>query len=177
MRKPGHPGRFIGGPQQNPLPSVLADVNGPTSPVPRLDEMPGTRMAGVMAAYDDNQRDLFSYLLATVRDRQAAEDILQEAFLKLVREARSGRAPENPRAWLFRVAANLAASRGRRLGIAGRTQGADGCNPSTPPLPNPAISTTSRVANSTSRSVPSRSTPDVPSSWPRMASMDRRLPT
>ena len=71
-----------------------------------------------MAAYDDNQRDLFSYLLATVRNRQAAEDILQETFLKLVREARSGRGPENPRAWLFRVAANLAASRGRRLTVA-----------------------------------------------------------
>ena len=95
-------------------------MNGSASPRPGLDELPGTRMAGVMAAYDDNQRDLFSFLLATTRDLQSAEDILQESFLRLVREARSGRAPDNARAWLFRVAANLASSRGRRLGVAGR---------------------------------------------------------
>ena len=106
--------------QQNDPRFVSVDVNGSASPTPGLDELPVTRMAGVMAVYDDNQRDLFNFLLATTRDRQAAEDILQESFLQLIREVRSGRAPTNGRAWLFRVAANLASSRGRRLTVAGR---------------------------------------------------------
>jgi RNA polymerase sigma-70 factor (ECF subfamily) len=47
-------------------------------------------------------------------DRDAAEDILQEAFIKLITETRAGRPPEQMRAWLYRVAANGAISRGRR---------------------------------------------------------------
>ena len=74
----------------------------------------------MIAAYDDHQRDLFGFLLATTRDREIAEDLLQETFLRLVRETRAGRTPDNTRTWLFRVAANLAASRGRRLRVAGR---------------------------------------------------------
>jgi len=85
--------------------------------VPRSNLMAGTRAASVIAAYDDHQRDLFSFLLATTRNRQVAEDLLQETFLRLVRETRAGRAPDNNRTWLFRVAANLAASRGRRLTV------------------------------------------------------------
>lgn len=88
--------------------------------MPRSDLMASTRAAAVMAAYDDHQRDLFSFLLATTRNRQVAEDLLQETFLRLVRETRAGRAPDNQRTWLFRVAANLAASRGRRLTVAVR---------------------------------------------------------
>jgi len=37
-----------------------------------------------------------------------AEDITQEAFLRLYAELESGRSIANPRAWLFRVACNLA---------------------------------------------------------------------
>jgi RNA polymerase sigma-70 factor (ECF subfamily) len=48
------------------------------------------------------------------RDPEAAEDLLQEAFLRLVKEARAGRMPDEPRAWLYRVAANAAIDRGRR---------------------------------------------------------------
>ena len=42
------------------------------------------------------------------------EDLLQEAYLRLTREVALGRAPDNMRAWLYRVASNLAISRGRR---------------------------------------------------------------
>ena len=44
-----------------------------------------------------------------------AEDLLQEAFLRLTREVRADRTPDNVRAWLYRVGANLAVSRGRRI--------------------------------------------------------------
>lgn len=71
-------------------------------------------------AFAAHQREIHSFLLHCVRDRAVAEDLTQEAFLRLCREIREGRAPLNTRAWLYRVAANLAVSRGRRLGVARR---------------------------------------------------------
>ncbi len=60
------------------------------------------------------------WLTGRTRDADAAEDIAQEAFARLVREIRAGRAPDDPAAWLHRVALNLATSRGRRLTVADR---------------------------------------------------------
>jgi len=62
-------------------------------------------------------------LITITRNEAAAEDLAQEAFLRLLREAREGRAPDDPVAWLHRVAANLATSRGRRLTVADRRAG------------------------------------------------------
>ena len=76
--------------------------------------------AEVVAAYDAHERDLFSFSLALTRDRAAAEDLVQEAFLRLVREARAGRFPDSARAWLYRVVVNLARSRSRRRLVADR---------------------------------------------------------
>jgi RNA polymerase sigma factor (sigma-70 family) len=74
----------------------------------------------IVAAYDANERDLFSFTLAVTRDRASAEDLVQEAFLRLVREVHAGRWPENVRAWLYRVVVNLARSRARRRLVADR---------------------------------------------------------
>ncbi len=71
-------------------------------------------------AYAAHQRELFSFLVHLTRDPGIAEDLTQEALLRLYRELRGGRGPENTRAWLYRVAANLAISRERRLGVARR---------------------------------------------------------
>jgi RNA polymerase sigma factor (sigma-70 family) len=72
--------------------------------------------------YDAHQRELFTFLLATTRDQAAAEDLLQESFLRLVREVQADRIPLNPRAWLYRVAANLTVSRARHIGSEARWQ-------------------------------------------------------
>jgi RNA polymerase sigma factor (sigma-70 family) len=81
------------------------------------------RAADIVAAYDANERDLFSFVLAVTRDRSAAEDLVQEAFLRLIREAHAGRFPDNARAWLYRVAVNLARSRARRMIVADHWRG------------------------------------------------------
>jgi RNA polymerase sigma-70 factor (ECF subfamily) len=47
--------------------------------------------------------DLVRYLYRKVWDEERARDLAQEAFLRVLDHA-----PENPRAWLFSVAANLA---------------------------------------------------------------------
>jgi RNA polymerase sigma factor (sigma-70 family) len=76
--------------------------------------------AWMSATYDAHSRDLFGFASALVRNPDAADDLVAEAFLRLVRETREDRAPDDPRAWLYRVVANLSLSRGRRLQTAQR---------------------------------------------------------
>jgi RNA polymerase sigma factor (sigma-70 family) len=74
----------------------------------------------VEQAYAAHHDPLQRRLTALTRDPAAAEDLAQEAFLRLVVEVRAGRVPDQPGAWLYRVGQNLAMSRGRRLSVAAR---------------------------------------------------------
>jgi RNA polymerase sigma factor (sigma-70 family) len=74
----------------------------------------------VAAAYDTLERALYAFALGMTHSGTAAEDLVQESFLRLVREVQAGRTPDNVRAWLYRVCANLATSRGRRATVATR---------------------------------------------------------
>ena len=51
---------------------------------------------------------VFRYLLRKTRDSGRAEDITQETFLRLFRHLREDRQLDNPKAWIFTVANNLA---------------------------------------------------------------------
>jgi RNA polymerase sigma factor (sigma-70 family) len=79
----------------------------PTTAVVRGDDL-------VTNAYQAYHQELYSFLARATQDDSAAEDLLQEAFLRLTKEARAGRLPEQTRAWLYRVASNLVVSRSRR---------------------------------------------------------------
>jgi RNA polymerase sigma-70 factor (ECF subfamily) len=68
----------------------------------------------VLEVYEAEHLDLYRFLLATVHDPGVAEDVLQDTFLRLIRECASGRPPANPRAWLYRVATNLVIGAARR---------------------------------------------------------------
>lgn len=74
----------------------------------------------VMAAYEAHARDLNAFARSLVRERETAEDVVAEAYLRLVREVHAGRAPDDVRGWLYRVTANLVLSRGRRIAVARR---------------------------------------------------------
>jgi len=76
----------------------------------------------ILGLYDEHQRELFSFLLSVTRDAATAEDLLQEAFMRLIREVRRGRTPQSPRAWLYRVCVNLVTSQGRHRRSAERWQ-------------------------------------------------------
>jgi RNA polymerase sigma factor (sigma-70 family) len=80
----------------------------------------GTVADVVLAAYDNHQRALTSYAYALTRDREAADDLVQEAFARLINELQKGRQPENVQAWLFRVCSNLVVSGARRRNVAQR---------------------------------------------------------
>ncbi len=92
------PGDEVGAPPE-PIPVIpLA-----TAPAPAIDQV-----------YEREHLALFRFINGVVHEQELAEDILQEAFLRLVAEMRAGTTPDNAHAWLYRVASNLAISRGRR---------------------------------------------------------------
>ncbi|MEW5991128.1 MAG: sigma-70 family RNA polymerase sigma factor [Chloroflexota bacterium] len=77
----------------------------------------------VEAAYELHRGPLVRRLTVITRDADVAEDLVQEAFLRLAREVEAGRTPIDAGAWLHRVAGNLATSRGRHLSVVDRRAG------------------------------------------------------
>jgi RNA polymerase sigma-70 factor (ECF subfamily) len=73
-----------------------------------------------LAAYDEHQRSLASFAFSLTRDREVADDLVQESFTRLITELEKGRVPENIQAWLFRVCSNLVISGARRRSVAQR---------------------------------------------------------
>ena len=63
---------------------------------------------------DAHSGPLFRYAFRMVGERDAAEDVVQESFLRLWRQAGRWRPDAPVRAWLFRVAGNLAIDTIRR---------------------------------------------------------------
>lgn len=91
----------------------------------------------VSAAFEAHRDELFTFLARTTRDDEEAEDLVQETFLRLAREARAGRVPDQLRGWLFRVASNLAMSRFRRRSVVGRFLGRFGASEVDPQTGSP----------------------------------------
>jgi RNA polymerase sigma factor (sigma-70 family) len=56
-----------------------------------------------------------------LRDPELAADLVSEAFLRLHKQLATGQTPEDPAAWLTRVAVNLALSEGRHRQVVRRT--------------------------------------------------------
>jgi RNA polymerase sigma-70 factor (ECF subfamily) len=77
----------------------------------------------VLALYDAHHRELASFIRGIERDPRVAEDVLSETFVRLIEEVRRGRIPEQPRAWLYRVAANLVVDGGRHRTVVSRVLG------------------------------------------------------
>ncbi len=81
--------------------SVLALASDRTSGSMTLSER-------VQALFEQLHLPVFRFLLRKTRDSGQAEDIAQETFLRLFKHLREDRLLENPKAWLFTVAKNLA---------------------------------------------------------------------
>jgi RNA polymerase sigma factor (sigma-70 family) len=70
--------------------------------------------AAISAAYLEHRKAVLGYTLRMTRDADVAEDIVHEAYLRLVSLARSGIMPDNVAGWLHRVARNLVIDWARR---------------------------------------------------------------
>ena len=62
----------------------------------------------VTELYESSRAGVLRYLLSSGLDAGRAEEVMQEAFLRLYSALQSGEELINPRGWLFRVAHNLA---------------------------------------------------------------------
>jgi RNA polymerase sigma-70 factor (ECF subfamily) len=62
----------------------------------------------VTELYQASRAGVLRYLLSSGLDPGRAEEVMQEAFLRLYSALQSGEELINPRGWLFRVAHNLA---------------------------------------------------------------------
>lgn len=83
-------------------------VTAIASPCETGDPAPG-RLSPVWdagLAYDAYRDRLFASVVRSTRDEELAADIVQEAFLELIRAGQRGDLPENELAWLHRVASN-----------------------------------------------------------------------
>jgi len=118
-----HPGNNFERRSSHLLMDPNADVETTsTSTMPVLLTPVRVGVAGAQTgdAYGRFATEVHGFLVRTVRDGDVAADLLADAFTKLLVEERGGRWPDHPRAWLYRVASNLAMSRGRRLRVATR---------------------------------------------------------
>ncbi len=71
----------------------------------------------VTEAYEAYAPDLRRYATARTRDAGVAEDIVQEAFVRLTVASRAWGNPRNTKAWLYRVVLNLIISKSRRAAV------------------------------------------------------------
>ena len=62
----------------------------------------------------------YAVAMRATRDPELAEDVTQEAFIKLLIEARAGRYADSTGVWLYRTVSNLIISRARRAEVARR---------------------------------------------------------
>lgn len=69
---------------------------------------PGVRRAAFEQLYARHGREVWAVAYGRRADADLALDVTQETFLRLWREMERGEVIENPRAWLLRVARNLA---------------------------------------------------------------------
>lgn len=98
-------------------PGLDPDVTVATLRVADARNAIGTRTG---EAYERHAGELHGFLVRTVRDPESAADLLADVFTRLFVEERDGRWPDQLRGWLYRVATNLAMSRGRHLQVVAR---------------------------------------------------------
>src|SRR6187399_3039373 len=67
-----------------------------------------SRRASFEATYERHNREVWALAYARWLNADLAQDIMQETFLRLWRQMLEGAKIDNPRAWLLRVARNLA---------------------------------------------------------------------
>ena len=69
--------------------------------------------ACVSAAWQAHETELRGYLRHRASDHDAADDVLQDVFVKAMRQGQDFCTLDNPRAWLFQVARNALVDRAR----------------------------------------------------------------
>jgi RNA polymerase sigma factor (sigma-70 family) len=82
--------------------------------------MLGSQESAFESVFASHHGALVRRATGMTRDSEVAEDLVQEAFIRLAREVELGRTPESPKAWLHHVVQNLVRSWGRHRSVVAR---------------------------------------------------------
>jgi RNA polymerase sigma factor (sigma-70 family) len=82
--------------------------------------MLGSQESAFESVFASHHGALVRRATGMTRDPEVAEDLVQEAFVRLAREVELGRTPEYPKAWLHHVVQNLVRSWGRHRSVVDR---------------------------------------------------------
>ena len=91
-----------------------------TTRAANTERRPSADEDAVAQAYEAWAGELRRFATMRTRDAATAEDIVQDAFVRLAIQERSSGNPINPKAWLYRVVRNLIISGSRRAEVARR---------------------------------------------------------
>jgi RNA polymerase sigma-70 factor (ECF subfamily) len=91
-----------------PTPDSSPNESVPSEPGSPAEGLFGQGRADFEALYDRHSREVWALAYARWTNADTAMDITQEAFLRLWKKWEEGETILNPRAWLLRVARNLA---------------------------------------------------------------------
>ncbi|MBI3456484.1 MAG: sigma-70 family RNA polymerase sigma factor [Candidatus Rokubacteria bacterium] len=72
-----------------------------------MAEVQAGSVRAFQALYDRHRQAVFAFLLRSLADRRAAEDLLQEAFLRVFARRQHYRPTATFKTWLFTIARNL----------------------------------------------------------------------
>ncbi|HPG63079.1 MAG TPA: sigma-70 family RNA polymerase sigma factor [Casimicrobium sp.] len=86
------------------------------NPAASTPNAPASPFACVTRACRAHESELRGYLRHRLGDDAAADDVLQDVFLKALRQGQVFCALDNPRAWLFQVSRNALVDRARATG-------------------------------------------------------------
>ncbi|MBI2155082.1 MAG: sigma-70 family RNA polymerase sigma factor [Candidatus Rokubacteria bacterium] len=79
-----------------------------------MEEVRAGNRAAFQVLYDRHHRSVFGFLLRSLGERRAAEDLLQETFLRVFAHREEYRSTASFRGWLFTIARNLLIDQLRR---------------------------------------------------------------
>ena len=84
-----------------------------TRAVAGAESLGNQSFACVASAWRAHEGELRGYLRHRLADAEAADDVLQDVFVKAMRQGQGFCTLDNPRAWLFQVARNALVDRAR----------------------------------------------------------------
>ena len=102
------------------IPMLASTAPSPGLPATTNLAEPRSPDAFVADAHRAHAAVTYAVAMRATRDAEQAADVTQEAFLRLLTEARAGRYPDNTGAWLYRAVTNLVISRARHVAVARR---------------------------------------------------------
>ena len=120
-RAPGVPGRTAGrcvpraeGPRFQDMTTELNSTQARGGDLRLPVAAPHARRIDAAEVWEDFHASLLAFIARRVRDRDSAEDILQEVMLRIHRHAREGEHPHALGAWVHQIARNAIADHYRR---------------------------------------------------------------